>query len=373
MSNGIFATVAAPSCQNAVTNCVLLSAYGTSSSNVWATGTGGIAAQWTCPGSTCNWGATSPPVAVGLQSQTTWRSVAFVGGDQNNGWVVGFNPGGAVIDCYVNACTTLGAVAGAGWATAAGAVLLALPLGTQLNSVQPELDNSNIIWVAGSNGVILVINGNTQTISRVPTAFAYNLTSIFVDSSSDGWAVGQDIIHNTPVFVHYDGTGWNPVGTIPAFNNWGRLNGMFLLSGTDGFAVGTTTDTTHFPPVTASLGMMFHLDPPGGVVAATTASQPTSQTTSASTSAATSSSSVTSSQASMVTTASTTTEISTSVSTSMVSTTAVVTETVTTSSSATTPLVLPGIPGFPWESIIAGIIFGVALLGLVRRTKRRIS
>jgi hypothetical protein len=34
-------------------------------------------------------------------------------------------------------------------------------------------------------------------------------------------------------------------------------------------------------------------------------------------------------------------------------------------------LVLPGIPGFPWESIIAGIIIGIALLGVARRKRRK--
>jgi len=370
MSSGTLATVTPPNCQNGVTTCLLLSVSGTSSSNLWAVGTGGITAQWTCPGGTCGWGASSPPGLLN-PAQTTWRSVTFVGGDQTKGWVVGFDSAAnqPLIDCYVNACTMLGAAPAAGWETAAlPAGLLA---GTQLNSVQTQLDNSNLVWIAGSNGVIIVINANTQTITKVPTAFQYNLTSIFVDSSSDGWAVGQDTTlgANNPVFVHYDGTGWNPVGTIPAFNNVGKLNGMFLLSSTDGFAVGTTAG----PPATASLGMMFHLDPPGGVYATTTIT-PTQTTSSTSVTSASMSSSVTSTSSSItaVTSASTaTTEVSTSVSTSVISTTAVVTETVTTSSSTTTPLVLPAIPGFPWESIIAGIVIGISLLGIARRNKRK--
>jgi LPXTG-motif cell wall-anchored protein len=31
---------------------------------------------------------------------------------------------------------------------------------------------------------------------------------------------------------------------------------------------------------------------------------------------------------------------------------------------------LPPIPGFPWESIIAGMILGMAALALVRRRKK---
>jgi hypothetical protein len=33
-------------------------------------------------------------------------------------------------------------------------------------------------------------------------------------------------------------------------------------------------------------------------------------------------------------------------------------------------MVLPAIPGFPWESIIAGIMIGIAVLGIARRNKR---
>jgi hypothetical protein len=30
---------------------------------------------------------------------------------------------------------------------------------------------------------------------------------------------------------------------------------------------------------------------------------------------------------------------------------------------------LPGIPGFPWESIIAGIVVGLAALAMIRRRR----
>ncbi|MGA8904074.1 MAG: DUF3472 domain-containing protein [Candidatus Bathyarchaeia archaeon] len=40
-----------------------------------------------------------------------------------------------------------------------------------------------------------------------------------------------------------------------------------------------------------------------------------------------------------------------------------------TSSSNTTPLAVPAMPGFPWESIIAGIIIGFAALAMVRRRR----
>jgi hypothetical protein len=34
-------------------------------------------------------------------------------------------------------------------------------------------------------------------------------------------------------------------------------------------------------------------------------------------------------------------------------------------------MILPAIPGFPWESIIAGLILGIMTLAVVRRLKRK--
>jgi hypothetical protein len=34
-------------------------------------------------------------------------------------------------------------------------------------------------------------------------------------------------------------------------------------------------------------------------------------------------------------------------------------------------LEMPGIPGFPWESIIAGIMIGLACIGILRRIRKR--
>jgi hypothetical protein len=47
------------------------------------------------------------------------------------------------------------------------------------------------------------------------------------------------------------------------------------------------------------------------------------------------------------------------------------TSTVVSSSVSANTLQVPGIPGFPWESILAGILFGITVIALVRR--RRIS
>lgn len=373
-------------CPGSTPQCILLSVFGTSSSNVWAVGTGGIFAQWT---GGPNWGVVGPFVPV--PAGTVWRSVTFVGGDSNNGFAAGFftsSGGGPLLYCYNNGCAMLSGTPEA-WATVGlpGSV----PLTTQLNSVSTQQDNSNHVWIAGSNGVILLIDGNTHTITPSFVTSSYNLTSIAVDSSTDGWAVGQDTATNLPVFVHYDGSAWTTVAIsppLPAQEGGGitgttrptRLQSMFLLSSTNGFAVGTTAGNHNtMLPSTGSLGMMFHLDPPGGVTAGTTYTPPpvTVTTTPSTTAASTSSSTAASTSTVPVTstTATSATGSSTMVSTSVVTSTVVNTPTTqaattSASSSVSTPLALPPIPGFPWESIIAGIILGMAALVIVRRRKK---
>ncbi len=353
-------------CPVATPNCILLSVFGTSSSNVWAVGTGGIFAQWT-GGS--NWGVVGPAVVV--PAGTVWRAVTFVGSDPNKGFAAGFSPAGPLLYCYNNGCSMLSG-APSPWATAPLPVLLP---STQLNSISTQLDNSNHVWIAGSNGVIILIDGNTKTITPTFTVGSYNLTSITVDSSSDGWAVGQDTVSKLPVFVHYDGSAWTTVALIPPLptQDFGRIQSMFLLSSTNGFAVGTTAGGNGLPPP-GSLGMMFHLDPPGGVTAGTTyTTPPVTVTTTPSTTAASTSSNTAASTSSTVsvtstsaTSATTATGSPTMVSTSVVTTT---TQAATTSasSSVSVPMTLPPVPGFPLESIIVGIILGIAALVIVRR------
>jgi hypothetical protein len=57
------------------------------------------------------------------------------------------------------------------------------------------------------------------------------------------------------------------------------------------------------------------------------------------------------------------------VKTSIATTTAGQTVTASSSSSAITPVALPGIPGFPWESIVVGVVVGLVVLGMARRRR----
>lgn len=345
------------SCPGSTPNCVLRDVYGTASDNVWAVSDGGAFYLW-------NGAVWAGPVSVTgpVDAGTMLRSITFVGGNPNNGWAVGYWPGGPQPVIFrkdsVNNWIK--------WPQALG-----IPATVRLNAVQ--FWDSSHGWIAADNGWILFFDG-TQW-NPVFTVGTYNITAIHAVSDSEAWAVGQDTDPTklSPVLLHWQqGFGWSTVTTanIP-FTNQGKLLGMFLNSGTDGFAVGTTVG----PNGLASLGMMFHLDPPGGVYSTTsTSSTPTSSTSSTTSSITSSSTSTSSSQASTSTSqtssSATTSQLTSSASSSTSSSVSTVTVTASSSSSLTTPLVMPAVPGFPWESIAAGIIIGISVLVILRRRRR---
>jgi len=247
--------------------------------------------------------------------------------------------------------------------------------------------DSNHGWIVGDKATIVSTSdggtswsGGPNQVIGAPDPLTV-LRSVFIDTygvgsgNGDGWAVGYDGSGVTPVFAHWDGASWTNIAISPALGAQGlRPYSVYLRSPTDGFAVGSGISGT------TSLSAIYHLDPPNPPTAVTTST--TTQVITTSTSSSTVSTSATSSAASTTATTSSqtstatssvTTEVttSTSVETSVEtqSATATTTSTVTTSSE-TTPLQLPSIPGFPWESIIAGIIAGLAALAITRRGRR---
>jgi hypothetical protein len=64
------------------------------------------------------------------------------------------------------------------------------------------------------------------------------------------------------------------------------------------------------------------------------------------------------------------TSVVTSVRTSIGATTSPPTTSSLSSSTFAPPQQLPAIPGFPWESIIIGVIVGLTILGIARRRRR---
>jgi hypothetical protein len=86
--------------------------------------------------------------------------------------------------------------------------------------------NSNDGWIVGANGTILHWDGFAWSIVTSPTTCA--LHSVFMITSNDGWAVGEDIIH-------WNGSEWSLV-TDPLTD--GYYFSVFMLSSDEGWAVG---------------------------------------------------------------------------------------------------------------------------------------
>jgi hypothetical protein len=362
---------------------------------------------------------TSMPVAA---SPCTLRSVYMIsGGTGGDGWAVGAGTTDGFIYRYqsgswVQLTTVSGAPLNsvfisnpgsnlnAGWAVGNGGTVLKLSITGGVptwNVVGPLLGvtadlygvyfkDSNTGWIVGgtSGGQEAVIlsttdGGNTwsggpgQVISA-PSGTV--LKSVFIDSygtgsgNGDGWAVGQDGSGNA-VFAHWNGQSWAPVSVDPSLRGsvtpFGLgLTSVYLTSPVDGFAVGAGVAGASTP-----LAGIFHLDPPnppiyqGGVTTATGGgggggggSTGTATTTSSAASTATSGAS----SATQVIT-STATLTSSSVATGVLTSTA----TAQTTSLSINTLVLPAIPGFPWESILVGAIIGLTVLAIARRHRAR--
>ncbi len=244
--------------------------------------------------------------------------------------------------------------------------------------------DTNHGWIVGGSSTIVSTidggstwSGGTGQVTGAP--LATNLTSVFVDrygtgsGNGDGWAVGHDGSPNV-IFAHWDGQFWTNTPLAPpiAASPTGlQLHSVFLTGPQDGFAVGK-------PVNGGTLSGIMHLDPlypptsggGGGTTTTTYTPSPTTTVSSTSTSTVSTSTSV---ATSVSTSASSTTAVSTPVTTATITntpTSAVVTTSAATSSSVSTPLALPPIPGFPWESIIAGIILGMTALAILRRRRK---
>jgi len=353
--------------------CTLLGINLKDSNNGWAVGTGGAIAHLVS--------TPSPHFELLTSGGETLYSVFIDPSNVLSVWAVGGDGGGSPALIRHSTDGVNFPSIGAGGA----------PLGTILRSIF-MLDN-NHIWVVGSGSTILFSgnNGATWSLQSIaqPVLEPLNLRGVFFDSNNDGWAVGSDPL-GYPVLVWYNGASWTQWTYPYLFFNAAPLRAVALTSSTNGLAVGgqIVGDLT-------SLAYMLHLDPPGlyqgGTTQATQTTNPTTQpnnnnnpttqttaqtTTSGNsntqTSSTTASSSTTSSNAATSEATTSASQIATSTQTSggQTKTTTITTAKTTAMTSATTPLTIPAIPGFPWESILLGIIVGLGALGIARRRKR---
>jgi len=369
--------VAAPSC-----TCILKSAFMISGSETWSVGTNGVIMHSTTQGGTFS--STTSPVPAAATLDTVFFT------DSQNGWA-----GGTCTAVTAN-CLAVGdpiiihtaTDGGDNWGTIFTASL-GLPVTSPTSYTITSLffqDNTHG-WATASSGfanptLILFWNGVSWTkaypITTHPNDDLFGISVEGGTPATDGWAVGQDSATSIPMTLHYDGTSWTEMSLTPAIPNPavpspnGGLLALYLRSSTNGLAVGTGFGAN-------TLATILHLDPPGSfqntVVQQTTVTNIVTTTPSAT--SITSSTSVTSTSSSTTASSSSTTTSTlpptTIVSTSMATVTVGNTPTTTTSqatSSVSTPMALPPIPGFPLESILAGILVGIAALTILRRRRK---
>jgi len=343
-----------------------------------------------------------PIAGCGVGNLCEPRSVYMLsGGTGGDGWAVGLNgriwrhqsgswelfgqpTANNLNGVFIN---NQGASAGtpAGWAVGNSGTVLVLtitggvPVWTPHAIAAAGANNLNGVffedsthgWIVGASSTILQTNdggnswsGGPGQITLMPTA---NLTSVYVDTygtgagNGDGWTVGDDGSGNV-LFAHWNGVVWTDTPLNPAILAGSATPGMslrsvFLTGPQDGWAVGQ-------PVAGGSLSGIIHLDPlnppiSGGGAGTTTIVFTSSSTftTASSTETATSTSFTTTSETS--TSSSISTQIMTSTSTE-----------VSTAFSSNT-LQIPGIPGFPWESILVGIMSGLVAVGVIRRLRKK--
>ena len=220
--------------------------FETSSADAWTVGTAGVILHF----DGTNWGTTTSPTI------SNFTSVSFgppVTGpiNANDGWAVG------------NASAAFGHEPTVyhwnGFMWTKGIVIGAT---NNLNSV--FMVSSGDVWAVGGGQrttgtcavvpcpVILHYNGGSWN-SISPPPGSYILKSVFMVSSSEGWAVGEEGPGDTGIILHYAVTGG--VGTwaifpVPPINGYGitlpSLNGVFMVGPNEGWAVGDNATILHY-------------------------------------------------------------------------------------------------------------------------------
>jgi hypothetical protein len=266
--------------------------------------------------------------------------------------------------------------------------------------------DSNHGWIVGAQGTILATTdgGNTWSggagqVNMGPTLAPPALRSVSVDmfgtgsGNGDGWAVGDSCtspcdpengMYENSVMAHWDGQIWTNTVISPPIAAGLSVNSVTVHGTQDGWAVGAGPYTTPPPVPLASIIHLDPLQPPvsgGGTGGATTVV--TTLTPVIGGSATTVATTVTVTPATVAATTATGTSVSTvmnilTTGTTVTGTSSIVSTAsmVITSIAVSTALIyntleVPGIPGFPWESIMAGILIGLACIGILRRIKKR--
>jgi hypothetical protein len=257
---------------------------------------------------------------------TVWGSILSGTANTLRGiWMVSDTDGWAVGDAG-----TIVRWNGATWATETS------PTSNRLNGVQ-ALNNTDV-WAVGNSGTILHRNGLGWIL--IPSGVTQNLNSLYMLSDNEGWAVGaSDGI--SPVILFWGGSTWTRVFPIPMVNL--DLLSIWMVASQDGWSVGQH-------------GLILRCGP-DVTIATTTITVPVTTT------------STTTNSVTATTTVATSTVSTQLTSTQTFSTTA--TSTILVVSTGTVAPVPAPVPGFPMESILAGLVAGVAALFVLRRRRMR--
>ena len=251
------------------------------------------------------------------------------------------------------------------------------PIGARLYSI--DMLSSTDGWAVGcavpptcASPVIVRWNGLAWSQVTPPSGIA-GLYDVFMLSPADGWAIGNATAGPSPqaTIVHWDGTQWRRVPG-PATGATGFLKSVHMVSPTDGWAVGQVDMVSAPDGAPGPRSLIVHWD---GLTWDVVATQPLPPTMAVALQSvfmvAALDGWIVSDQGLILkygpefvpgTTTSTSTTTVTETSTHTT------TSTTSTSTSTTTPGPSP-IPGFPVESIIAGLLGGAAALSIIRRRR----
>jgi hypothetical protein len=310
---GVVAQCPGPTCLQP--GVVLRSVFEFPSGEAWAVGD--ASAGGTGPATILHWVPPGPWSQVPSNTANTvnLNSVFFLA-DGSEGWAVG-NPAtlgtSTVIDHWKSGVWTV--------------VSYNPPFAGNLalDSVVIVNNNPSNVWITGTSsggagigGIVLHYDGTMWEPVPVNQVGMTTWTTIsFVPgSTNDAWIVGGAAGPNGGQTLHWDGTAWTNIPLIPRPYTFPTFRSVQMLAPDEGWAVG-------------DLGHIIKLGPPPFATVTSTSITYTTVTSTSSTSAS------------------------------------------TTSTSGVTPAWR--VPGFPIESILAGLVAGVAVLSVLRHRSRRRS
>jgi photosystem II stability/assembly factor-like uncharacterized protein len=223
------------------------SLFANSATDIWSVGTAGVILHW--DGS--NWGSVTSPTF------NNFTSISFgppLTGpmNPNDGWAVG--------NASMSGEPTIYHWNGFMWTKG-------VTIGTTNNLNSVFMLNGGDVWTVGGGNnptascstppcpVILHFTGGSWN-TITPPPGSYRLKGVFMVSSTEGWAVGQSL-GNVGTILHYTVTGgvgaWATFPAPSTPSTIRSLNSIFMLSPTDGWVVGDNATILHYT-VTGGIG-----------------------------------------------------------------------------------------------------------------------